>query len=55
MHIVKQTSALFQKVFLGVTAYLSIINKQPELRLLPKILDEKYDPVAWTQGEGQGK
>lgn len=33
-----------EKYFSGVTDNLSIINKEPELRLLPKILDEKYDP-----------
>lgn len=54
MHIVKY--CLVPKIlFSGVTAYLSIINKQPELRLFPKILDEKYDLVMWTQGEGKGK
>lgn len=44
-----------KKSFLCVAAYLSMINKQPERRLLPKIFDEKYDPVVWAQGEDQGK
>lgn len=39
-----------EKSFLGVTAYLSIIYEQSELRLLSKIVDEKYASSSMDSG-----